>query len=55
MNILPKFGWTKLSPEEALDFGLEQVTRRQWEIWTIEWFNSGISLWVRYSEIGEEE
>ena len=44
---LPRAAWRDLSTAEALDFGLEQVGRWTWQMFEIEWFGVGLSLWAR--------
>lgn len=47
MNLLPKIGWTDISVDEALELGLDQPARWQWQIWRIEWFGFGFTVWAR--------
>lgn len=47
VNLLPKIGWTDISVDEALELGLDQPARWQWQIWRIEWLGFGFTVWAR--------
>lgn len=44
---LPRAGFRDLDPAEALELGLEQVSRWRWQMLEVEWFGFGIGLYVR--------
>lgn len=44
---LPTIGWRDLAPDEALELGLEQVSRWRWQLFEIVWLNYGLGLCVR--------
>lgn len=44
---LPFVGWRLLPTETAVELGLDQATRWEWWIFSIEWLNRGVALVAR--------
>jgi hypothetical protein len=45
--LLPQIGWIDIPADEALELGLEQAGRCQWQIFRVEWLGCGFTFMAR--------
>ena len=44
---LPRLHWIDLSPSDALELGLNQAARVQWQVFALEWAGFGVTIMAR--------